>query len=299
MPNMKLINVGEPAMRAVAEVLKTAKTYVAMGSSMGPVQLKPGTVWSGNRMLVQASPMVVYATIDDRLYEWSTAAFVQEEWLAAMSKGMKSAEMWCEIAQVEVALICGLFVPWYLLLGMSCAKVGLFYAGNKQSVDKAIDSAPKAINLLLRMKKKYPTLFKKLTANTTREIVSELKQGHGVTAEDVAFFLGRVVHGVTEAPEVTIGMIIKITSKVGFLVTLSHAPGIVAHAAGSALHKRADELRSYLNSIGYTVTLDEAKEILREVASDPEALHNMKELETSLKALLPALETLGKAYGAS
>jgi hypothetical protein len=128
--------------------------------------------------------------------------------------------------------------------------------------------------------------------------LAELAQGHGVRTEDVAFFLGRVIHKAAAAPELTIGVLLKVVTKVAALVAATHAPSIVARAGEAAVHKRAEELRSYLNSIGYTVSSQEAAQILRELASDPAVLLNLQELETALRALMPSLQTLQKAYGA-
>lgn len=216
-----------------------------------------------------------------------------------MAKGVKSAEVWVEVAKTETAVLCGIFAPWYLMLGLSCAKCGLFYVRNKDAVNKAVDVAPTVLKQLERLRAKHPTLFKKLQAQATQEIVSELKQGHGVTPEDVAFFLGRVIHGAAGAPEITLGVLLKITTKVALLVSAAHGPSIVAHAAMSAANRRAEDLRAYLTSLGYTVSLQEAAQIIRELSSDPSALLNLQELSNALRALLPSLQILQKAYGAS
>lgn len=58
MAGPRLINSGKPAVEAVATVLKTARPTTVTGP-MGPVDLKPGTIWSGDKMLVDPSASVV------------------------------------------------------------------------------------------------------------------------------------------------------------------------------------------------------------------------------------------------
>jgi hypothetical protein len=151
----KLMNSGKEAMAAVAKMLPTAYS-ITVNSSLGAVELKPGTIWSGNKLLFYAAPMYVWYAIDDRIYEWDTGDFIRDEWLNALSVGAGRAAHWITIAKAEFALLSGIFVPWYLLLGMSCAKAGLFYSANKNSVNKAMEEAPKVIRLLQDLKLRSP-----------------------------------------------------------------------------------------------------------------------------------------------
>jgi len=289
----KLINSGKAAMQAVAKVMKSA-TPATFPSTFGPVTLVPGTIWDGNKMLVMTMGLTTYYTIDDRLYECSTTDFIRAEWLAAYQRGVASAAPWVVIAKVEIALLCGIFVPWYLMLGMSCAKVGIFYAGNKKAMDKAIELTPKVVNDLRALKRKFPSLFKMVENKIIHEVWLELRQGHGVTGEDVAFFVGRVIRGAGTAPEVSLGLLLKIVVQVGLLVAATHAPSIVVHAAESAAHRTEEELKEFLASMGYTITAAEAKDIMKEARAHV-ADGDLKALETDLKALLPSLEDLSQA----
>jgi hypothetical protein len=128
-----------------------------------------------------------------------------------------------------------------------------------------------------------------------REIVTNLPSG--VTAEDVAFFLGRVIKGVAGAgPELTIGALVKIVRTVALLVTATHLPGIAAHGIGHAAGAKAAELKKQLQAAGYTVTEAEAKTILQELMRNPDSPQKLKALEDACKALLPTLDVLKKAY---
>ncbi|MGZ8928558.1 MAG: hypothetical protein ACXW03_08885 [Methylobacter sp.] len=294
MAGPKLMNSGNEAMAAVAKILPTANNLIVQ-SSLGPVELKPGTIWSGNKMLFYCAPLYVWYAIDDRIYEWGTSDFIRDEWFNALAEGAKRAAHMVIIAKVEFALISGILCPWYLMLGMGCAKVGLFYSCNKSAVDTALRYSPKVINLLQDLKQRSPMLFNKIMATAAKDLLINLPSG--VTAEDVAFFVGRVIKGAAGAsPDLTIGVIIKIISSVAAIVMATHLPSIAAHAIGSAAAAKANELRMKLLAAGYTVSEAEAKIILTELMSKIDTKAKLQELETACKALLPSLEILNRAY---
>ena len=296
MDGPKLINSGKEAMAAVAKVLPTSQ-QIRVQSSLGPVDLKPGTIWSGNRMLVVASPSTVVYAVDDRLYEWGTGAFIRDEWLNALGTGASRASHWVTVAQIEIALLTGIFVPWYVLLGLSCAKAGLFYKGNQHAVDEAFRQAPKVIQLLQDLRRRSPTLFNVLMKSAARELIVSLPSG--VTGEDVAFFVGRVIKGAAAAgPELTFGALMKIVATVAALVTATHLPTIAAHAVAQAAAQKAGDLKRALQQAGYTVTDAEARAILTEVLSKPDTPAMLRQLEIACKALIPTLTQLKSAYGA-
>jgi hypothetical protein len=297
MDGPKLINSGKLAMAAVAKVLPTARA-ITVQSNMGRVELKPGTIWSGNRLLVVATPSSVIYAVDDRLYEWGTGAFVQSEWLNAFSVGAARASHWVTIAQIEFALLSGIFVPWYVLLGMSCAKAGLFYKANQRNVDEAFRQAPKVLRLLQDLRRRSPTLFDALLKSAAKDLVVDLPSG--VSGEDVAFFVGRVIRGAAGAgPELTVGALVKIIATVAGLVTATHLPAIAAHTVAHAAAQKAAELKRALTAAGYSVTEAEAKAILNELLAQRDATAMLQQLELACKALLPTLRQLKNAYGAS
>jgi hypothetical protein len=295
MEGPKLINSGKAAMEAVAKVLPTARAIV-VPSNLGPVELKPGTVWSGNRMIVLPSTMSTIYVIDDRLYEWGTGAFIREEWLSAMAKGVTSAAHWVTVAQVEFALLSGIFVPWYLLLGLGCAKSALFYKSNQQAVDAAFRQAPEAMRLLQDLRRRCPTLFNKMASTAAKDLLTNLPQG--VSGEDVAFFVGRVIKGVAGAgPDLVFSGFLKIALTVAGLVTATHLPFIAAHTAAHMAAAKAAELQRALQQAGYSVTESEAKTIMKEVLAQPDTPQKLRQLEAACKALLPTLNQLKNAYG--
>jgi hypothetical protein len=292
MAQPRLINSGKPAMVAVATILKTARTYRYPGSALGPLDLRPGTVWSGNKMLVQASPMTVYFTVDDRLYEATTSDFVRTEWMNAESKGARSAKVWCVIAEVEMGVLCELIAPWYLLFGLSCAKFGLFFSENKETFLQALRVAPTAISLLLYVRTKYPTLFKVLLVKGSWETLTELRDGSPASREQVASFIAELLKDMAESPEITLAHITEVLVKTSLMNAAKIAAKNFGNAGLRVTQRRGEEFRLFVARSGYRVTLIEANNITSEVSSDPFASHKLKELEGALRGLLPLLDKL-------
>jgi hypothetical protein len=97
----------------------------------------------------------------------------------------------------------------------------------------------------------------------------------GVTAEDVAFFVGRVVEGVGGAPDVTLGAVVKIVAPVAGIVAVLHLPSIAATGVAAAGEQRSETLKEELARQGM--------------------LRNLKELEEGWKELIPLLRQLASA----
>jgi hypothetical protein len=120
-----------------------------------------------------------------------------------------------------------------------------------------------------------------------------------VSAEDVAFWLGRVLKGVGavvgSGAEMTLVALIKAVVPVTAIVAATHASNIVGKALDEAVNKHVAQLESDLKAAGIDVTRNEAEKILRGLYEDAGAPQHLKELEDSLKNILPALETIGAA----
>lgn len=289
----RLMLAGREAMAAVAKILPQAHALV-VPSAMGSVELRPGSIWSGNRMLVYPAPLYVWYTIDDRFYEWNTALFVRDEWFSAMAAGAARAHWLVILGEVEMALLTGIFVPWYILLGVSCAKLGIFYLTHKKEVDEAFKYGPQVLSALNSLRKSHPLLFHKLLVQAGKETLENLPGS--VSAEDIAFFLGRVIKGAMEAgAELTLGGLIKIAIHVAELVALAHLPSVTGRAVGAAASAHAEEFKRRLEAAGFTLTKGEAESILREALAQPDTNAKLQALEDACKKLAPSLEVLGRA----
>lgn len=290
-PQLKLT--GAEAMKVAGNILLQAHPLI-IPSALGPVKLVPGTVWAGRRMLLYAAPLYVYFSIDDRLYEWQTHRFVQDEWFHALATGASRAAYWETIGKAQAALICGIFFPWYVMLGITCAQMTLLYFSHKVLIHEVMAKAPLVIEKLSQVRSKNPELFNRLLLRAARELLVSLPSGVGI--EDVAFFLGRVIRGsAAAAPVVSLKVLAKIVATTAPLVAVTHLPSMTGHVLNAEAKKRAAEYQRKLAEAGYTVTLEEAEIIVKDALSKGDSQQTLKELERALEALTPSLEQLSNA----
>jgi hypothetical protein len=288
----RLLMSGKDAMSAASEIMAMART-VRVPTNMGDVELRPGQLFSQDRLLIYPSWSTVYFTIGDRLYEMGTSAFLRDEYLYAMSMGAQKAAWLIPIAKAEMALLTGIFVPWYLMLGMFCAKTTAIYLEHKDQFAVVWKHGPKALSALQKLRSKHPTLFSSIVRKVATEVITNLPSG--VTGEDVGFLIGRILRGVDGLPQVTVGALVKVAAKVTLIVGALHLPNVAAHAAEAVAHQKAEEFRTELRDAGYDVTLPEAKQILREAMEQKDLESTLDEMEKAFKALAPSLETIEKA----
>jgi hypothetical protein len=288
----RLLASGEQAARIVARVLPLSRPIRVSGGAMGDVELRPGTVWSGDRMLVSASTMAVDYTIGNCLYEWGTGSFIRDEWLNALSRGAARAMPMVYYAQVEVAFLTALFVPWQIVLGMFVAKTAFFYYRNKELVQRAARNSPKVMHLIMAFHRRCPTLFNKLCLSAGKNILVNFPRG--VTAEDVAYFLGRVLgnYGIAGLPEVTLVPVLKVIGEYLLFVSALHLPSVTAHWVAADLRKDAGNLKARLAAAGVHVDEAEAAKILHELQANPDTEKVLKDLETAGKDFIPIADQL-------
>lgn len=295
----KLLASGEAAARIVARILPTSRPIRVNSGAMGEVELRPGTVFSGERMLVYASPMTVYYTNRGDLYEWNTSYFLQDEWFNALSRGAATAMPMVHLAEIEITFLTAFFVPWQIVLGMFVAKTAFFYSRHKPLVDKAVRESPHVMRLIIKFEQRCPTLFKKLSLTAGKEILFNFPKG--VTAEDVAYFLGRVIgtQGILKLGDIALVPVLKVVAEYAVLVSLLHLPSITAHWLAQDIHKNVAMLKSGLAKSGIYINDEEARKMLHELRMHPDTEKVLRDLETASKALLPVLNELQKAIRTS
>jgi outer membrane protein OmpA-like peptidoglycan-associated protein len=287
-----LLATGQETAAFVARHLPRAAA-ITLSTSQGGVLLTPGTIWGEDKLLVVATPTTVYYTIGHNLYESSTSMFLRAYWIDALAAGARRAEHWVVIAKVEIALLEGIFVPWYFLLGISAARLGVFYLTHRELMNTAIRQTPRVLRLLVEFHERYPVLFDHLAFNLGKELIVSIPQGIG--AEDVAFFLGRLLHGAAGLPEVTLAAFVRLALKTAGLVALAHLPGAVAHGVEERVMDRASELKAKMAEEGVTMSEEEARVLVREFMAHPDAEQRLKVLEAAFQDLAPALRALSDA----
>lgn len=284
----KLLMQGEQAMRTVATLMKRAHPTNIPGHDI----LRPGTIWMGDKMLVYADQMRACATVGDRLYEWSIGDWFREADFQGLRKAADSAKVWCVLSEIEMGVLCEVIAPWYLLLGLTGAKVGLFCHENRRELGDALEVAPRAMSLLVYVKRKYPLLCKTLAKGAIKDVLVGLKD-QVISKEHIASFLADLIKDLTEDPELAIGQLATLLGRVAFTTVVRKGwKGMVARSAIAAADRRGTELVAYMNQVGYKTTVAEANAFTQELAADPAAPAKLHELDSTLRALLPLLKKL-------
>lgn len=295
-PGPQLRLAGAKAMRVAGNILRGAQPSI-VPSSLGPVRLVPGTVWAGRCMLLRAAPQSCYFTVSDRLYEWQTQRFVQEEWFGALATGAHQATHWESIAEPQAALLCSLFFPCYVTLRLSCAQLTVAYFTHHDLIDDVIDRAPPLIGGLRELRHRQPELFSCIMLGEGRDLLSEVPSG--ITIENVAFFVGgvmrRAIRGI-RAPEPTLRVLAGLCGRTAPLVAPVRAENLSAQARDREIERRAAELQRALNEVGYGVTLEVAKLGVNGAVARGGGDRLLRELGRALDALNPALEQLIRCW---
>jgi hypothetical protein len=294
----KLLMKGEPMARTVSRVLASA-TDLTVSSGLGRVSLVPGTVWSGNKMLVLCQSMTVSWAVADALYEWGTQDFIRCEWLDAAGAGAAQAQGMRRLVGIEMQLLAGMFAPFYLILGTTVAKSAVFYYSNQGLIQVVRTHARQIIADADAIKAKVPTLYRKLRNTALEQLLTSFP--NGVSPEDVAFFLGRVIRGASGAVDalelgqrLTLPALLKIAGVFATLVTITHSPSILLHGGEQALKDLANQIKA----LGSDVMMTEAelKAIAGELSRAPDAQHILDSAGASLQAIVPVLNDLAAAY---
>jgi hypothetical protein len=318
----RLVSVGEQAAAIAAQVLPTAEPVV-VATEAGMVQLRPGSIWDGERMLVYASPTLVYFTVGDQLYESGTSGFVQERSQNVRGRFKQELPSLC-LSHRESVLLQSLFVPWYMVLNLDVAKIGLFYYANRNAIEELLHDCPYLLQMLIQCQRRYPRLFDALPPTTgAGQIMTAIPIT--ITGENVALFIARAIKA--DSPGRTLGGLRRIIlftidivkELVDFLnglfefVVACKATGLALLLMGIPLGALLmqvdyDDLKEKTMSVyssilvdrmaeeGCTLSEPEARLILEELIWDPHTVIVMEDLERAIKGNIPALEQLHGSY---
>lgn len=299
----RVLLTGAAAVSAAAKLLPTARA-MTVNSSLGQVRLVPGTVWGGDKVLIDCSDMVVHYMDGAQLYECPTQMFVRDDMLRAIASGGAKAEWLVELAKIEQDFLFGLFVPAYGMVGLTCAKVLVVYANHRPAFAAARKYLPSIVSDLLILKRENPTLFRVVFGRAGGEIITNLPRG--VSAEDIAFWAGRIIMGLyaltkgsLSAPPMvpaplTAAGITKVFVIVTTLVGLLHASGMAVRAGGIAIKQAS--LEAELKKLQLFISSIEANHIVMEMKQAHQSRTALLRLKDSMPAVLPSLQELAVAW---
>jgi hypothetical protein len=290
-----LVASGKEAMEQVSKILPNAVPITV--SELGWNELRPGTIWDGNKMLIKVSPSTCTYIIDDRLYQISTSNFLRDIWFGALKKAANNASFMVSLVEAEIALLQGLIVPVWITLGLTVARLAFFVINNFSLIREAANESPNTLRLLHQFMTRHPKLFKTLLFTSAKEIIINLPKG--LKKEDVGFFIGRVMRQLKEVTmkgiEIGLKVILKIIAKVALVVSAIRLPKISSEAIREAAGKYKKELQQKLAEEGVNISEGEAELILEHILRDQNAVKLLTDLEKSIEKLIPLAEALERS----
>jgi len=282
---------GPSAVSATAKLMLTARP-ITVTTPLGVVELVPGSVWQENRVLIDCSETVVHYMLGSELYECTTQSFVRDALLNALALGASRAQWLVHVAKVEREFLMGLFVPIVGIVGLTCAQVLVVHTNHRKACSVVLEQAPKIIADLKIIRREVPTLYHKIFGKVAGEIVSHVPDG--VSAEDIAFWLGRILKGVGALPDFKVTALTKILLIVTTLVSLTHSPGIAGRSAIAAI-KQLDVERE-LRKLQLEVSGPDAAQIAVELNAAKESRTALRRLQESLKIATPSVREIFEAW---
>jgi hypothetical protein len=307
---VRLLAEGIEAARRIAAILPEA-SRLRPGTSRDqfgtPFELAPLTVYRGNRLyLGDFGYGVVYCTFDarvgDRLYEQPLAEFIRDEYLIALGEGAARAAWIIPLYRLEMTFAMALVAPMWAMVVMGAAKTLIFYVNHQNEVDQAFDVLPKVIREMIWIREHAPEYFDRVMSFVARELIRSIPDG--ITSEDVAYFLGRLIHGFSELGSVAADSVgrtvlnraailgaIRVLVVTSAVFTALHAPSMAVHGVRSTVERIVSDFRQQL---GVSLTHDQATRILREL-SQTGVLQKLATLKDLLDQIVPLATTLGQA----
>ncbi|MCC6996354.1 MAG: DUF4157 domain-containing protein [Deltaproteobacteria bacterium] len=312
----RMLKKGKDTMQYVARMLPQAQPLPITSGFYRGMSIVPGSVWGGDRcMVIFPSYEAIYYTIDDVLYSCPSETFTFGQGsMGAFQTAGKNGEGMVRLIQCEYALLAGLFVPWWGMLGLGAAQIAVEYEVHKEALEPALKRLPEVYNKLNELRTRYPKLFWHVVAEILAEVPSS------VSAEDAAFLAGRVVAsfagtsgaalGITaEATKLSFKSLAWVLLKCSTILTATHLPawgGKAAQkaakgtakklAAGEAVKVPDEVVKELMTGLSAeAVNLDEAtaREILAEIGADRiGAAATLESAAREVEAVLPLLDAL-------
>ncbi|MBI4854925.1 MAG: hypothetical protein HY819_24260 [Acidobacteria bacterium] len=320
--NPRLISMGKQTAEMVAHFLPTAQPTLVK-SNYGLVELSPGSIWSGDNLLVYVCPEEVFFTTGDTLHSLSVQKFIEERWpVSTLPINQENNEI--VLVQDEKESLQSIFVPWYVTLGLSPAKIGLFYSRNHDTLERLLYLTPALLQILNTCRYRYHKLFMPIPSSTDAGFaINHLSLK--CNREGVAYFIARLLKN-PQPPNKTLGAVERIVSntiaiviktidaleKLFYMVVSYNLTKIVLMylfpPAGAlmpwvdyetvkerAITEYSEYLAARMGEEGYFLSQSEATEILRDLVNDPGTILKLRDLEGLLIRFIPIIKHLHTA----
>ncbi len=286
----------------ILALIPSQKPITVPGGVMGDVTLVPGANIDG-KILVVAAPLYVYYIDGVDCWEAYTPDFIRDLWLTSFAKGASRAAWLVPLIKAEMAFIEALLGPVWVIVVVDLVEWLAFYDEHKAQIKTAIDNFSTFNNARLEFKSRFPTLYDKAFSAALESAFVNFPKG--VTGADVAYLVGRILGtagllGKAEKGiEITAKVVVTIIAEYVALVTILHAPGIIAGGQKAAAAETAKQLQAELAKAGIDVSPDDAVKIAHELADNSGATDVMKKLQAAAEALNASIGVLGTMPGQS
>jgi hypothetical protein len=288
---------GQQAAEQAAALLRNAQP-VDLSYRGQQWRLEPCTVIPPGRLLIQASSSTTYFVEGSVLYAWDTPLFLDDVVFGAYARGGAEASHWVVVGQVEVAFLTGLFLsPVELFVAGLVIPLSLWSFRHRADLQQAWEPTVKLFHAVATIRERCPVLWQHMLAWSTEGVKAVLLNWRaGVTAEDVAFLVGRLLmKGAGAAgtvPATTLlTLVLKLASVAG-LVALLHAPGVVYRSAEDL----TKALSTRLAAQGMGLPDDQALALGKAIYADLATQEALSELKEAADALAPMLNDIGRDF---
>jgi hypothetical protein len=275
-----------------------------LGSS---IDIPAGTIDRQQNLLIlgMASGEVFYV-MNTEIRAAPTPQFLQGYFLGQVASEVYRRTAWIiPASKVVMAFSMGMVVGYAgavavvaNLVVVAC-RISLFVAGHPAEVQIVRETLPIAYRSLMWFRSNCPVLYSKMRAIIRRGLIEALESApSGITAEDVAAVLGRILGGAAALPEAGFRALLAVVAKTVLIYSALHLAPAAAH--GSAAHARriGAELVDELRRQGASITPAEQAQILEELArAGAAAGTNIDQLNQALQRLSPALDRLVADFG--
>lgn len=237
----QLVATGHDALRWVGRHIGRTKLTVA--SSYGPVDLTPGTIWDGGKLLVLVDAQTVHYTVGRNLYRWNTSDFIRDEWLGALARAAHNARGMVTLVKVEVEFLTGLLVGPEIVLAVSAARIAWFAHRNYKLLGELWAHADQFTNAW----RAFAALCPKTHALVDREVWRAVVRGITGARPDAAegaFLLGRLIRGGAMLQLFTPATFLKMAVQTTTLVTVIDSLAIISRGLAATARTTATALRT-------------------------------------------------------
>jgi hypothetical protein len=296
-------------MRTIAHGPKAFELAAKMAATVNPVigngyRIEPGTVDGKNVIVGQEYGEVHYIYLGEQtpvLRSVGLGAFLHNYFVGEVTKEIYRRTRWIiPASKIVMAFSMGLVVGFVGIAAtavnvavLGAAAIAVFANAHAKEVALARQHWSTVYDTLRWYRTHCPVLYRKLPAVMGRGLREALASApSGVTAEDVAAVIGRLLGGMTGAVETGLASFLKILTKTIAIYGSLHLPAMMAKGAMQDPKPVADAMVQELRTQRVLVSDTEAHAIQLELARAPQALPKLKEMQVAVEQLTSALDKL-------